>query len=54
MIPMNGWLVTKDMGNQAMNWLPAPEGDCRLVARFYGPKAPLIDGTYPMPRPVQV
>ncbi len=40
--------------NQAKNWLPSPEGDFRLVARFYGPKAKLIDGTYPMPRPVQV
>ena len=40
--------------NQAKNWLPAPEGDFRLVARFYGPKANLIDGSYPMPRPVRV
>ncbi|KKG07768.1 DUF1254 domain-containing protein [Methanosarcina sp. 2.H.A.1B.4] len=40
--------------NQVKNWLPAPAGDFRLVARFYGPKAPLIDGSYPMPRPVRV
>ncbi len=40
--------------DQAKNWLPAPEGDFRLVARFYGPKANLIDGSYPMPRPVRV
>jgi hypothetical protein len=40
--------------DQAKNWMPAPEGDFRLVARFYGPKAPLIDGSYPMPRPVRV
>lgn len=40
--------------NQAKNWLPAPEGDFRLVARFYGPKANLIDGSYPMPRLVRV
>ena len=40
--------------NQAKNWLPAPEGDFRLVARFYGPKAPLIDGSYSMPQPVRV
>jgi hypothetical protein len=40
--------------NQAKNWLPAPKEDFRLVARFYGPKAPLIDGSYPMPRPVRV
>ena len=43
-----------DDPKQAQNWLPAPEGDFRLVARFYGPKANLIDGSYPMPRPVQV
>jgi hypothetical protein len=40
--------------NHTKNWLPAPEGDFRLVARFYGPKATLIDGSYPMPRPVRV
>jgi hypothetical protein len=40
--------------DQAKNWMPAPEGDFRLVARFHGPKAPLIDGSYPMPRPVRV
>jgi hypothetical protein len=40
--------------NRVKNWLPAPAGDFRLVARFYGPKAPLIDGSYPMPRPVRV
>lgn len=38
----------------ARNWLPAPEGDFRLVARFYGPKAALIDGSYPMPRAQRV
>jgi hypothetical protein len=38
---------------RAKNWLPAPDGDFRLVARFYGPKAPLIDGTYDMPQPVR-
>lgn len=40
--------------NQAKNWLPAPDENFRLVARFYGPKAPLIDGSYPMPRPTRV
>ena len=34
---------------QAPNWLPAPDGGFRFAARFYGPDAPLIDGTYPMP-----
>ena len=39
--------------NHARNWLPAPAGDFRFTARFYGPKVPLIDGSYPMPRPQQ-
>jgi hypothetical protein len=39
--------------NHAKNWLPTPVGDFRFAARFYGPKAPLIDGSYPMPRPQQ-
>ena len=40
--------------NHVKNWLPAPKGDFRLVARFYGPNAPLIDGSYLMPQPVRV
>ncbi len=36
---------------QARNWLPTARGDgFQLAARFYGPMAPLVDGTYPMPR----
>lgn len=36
---------------QVRNWLPTAKGDnFQLAARFYGPMAPLIDGTYPMPR----
>ncbi len=31
------------------NWLPAPQGPFRFAARFYGPKSPLIDGSYAMP-----
>ena len=35
---------------QARNWLPVAKGDTfQLAARYYGPMAPLIDGTYPMP-----
>jgi hypothetical protein len=34
---------------QQRNWLPAPEGPFRFAARFYGPKAPLMDGSYTMP-----
>jgi len=33
--------------NHAKNWLPAPAGDFRFTARFYGPKAALIDGSIP-------
>ena len=39
---------------RARNWLPAPDGEFRLTARFYGPMAPLIDGSYEMPQPVRV
>lgn len=36
---------------QARNWLPTAHGDnFQLAARFYGPKAPLVDGSYKMPR----
>lgn len=36
------------------NWLPLPaEGDFQFAARFYGPMAPLIDGSYPMPEVVR-
>jgi hypothetical protein len=32
------------------NWLPSPPGGFRFIARFYGPKYSLIDGTYVMPK----
>ncbi|WP_042883169.1 DUF1254 domain-containing protein [Cupriavidus necator] len=39
---------------QARNWLPVPaQGPFRLAARFYGPTAPLVDGTYAMPQLVR-
>jgi hypothetical protein len=35
---------------QARNWLPtSATGGFQLAARFYGPMAPLIDGSYAMP-----
>jgi hypothetical protein len=40
--------------NHLKNWLPAPEGSFRFAARFYGPKMPLVDGSYKMPKPVKV
>lgn len=36
--------------DQARNWLPTARGDTfQFAARFYGPMAPLVDGSYPMP-----
>lgn len=40
--------------DQANNWLPAPAEGFRFTARFYGPYAPLVNGTYDMPRIVRV
>ena len=34
---------------QAKNWLPAPADGFRFTARYYGPYAPLVNGTYNMP-----
>lgn len=39
---------------QLQNWLPAPKGEFRFTARFYGPKMAIIDGSYKMPKPVKV
>ncbi|MGW7369388.1 DUF1254 domain-containing protein, partial [Streptomyces sp. NPDC054841] len=35
---------------EAANWLPAPPGDFRLVARLYSPKASVLEGSYRLPR----
>lgn len=40
--------------DQLKNWLPAPDGPFRMTPRFYGPKMPLIEGTYEMPKIVRV
>jgi hypothetical protein len=40
--------------DQAKNWLPAPADGFRFTARFYGPYAPLTDGSYNMPKAVKV
>lgn len=38
---------------QARNWLPTKAGEpFQFAARFYGPKAPLIDGSFNMPQAV--
>jgi hypothetical protein len=39
---------------QRRNWLPAPEDGFQFAARFYGPYAPLIDGSYNMPGVIRV
>ncbi len=39
---------------QAKNWLPAPPDGFRFAARFYGPYAPIVNGTYDMPKVVRV
>lgn len=33
----------------AANWLPAPEGDFRLVLRLYAPGRAVLDGSYEIP-----
>ena len=40
--------------DQAKNWLPAAAKGFRFTARFYGPYAPIVDGTYDMPKVVKV
>ena len=35
---------------QAKNWLPAPKEGFRFTARYYGPYAPLTNGSYNMPK----
>ena len=39
--------------DQAKNWLPAPADGFRFTSRYYGPYAPLVNGTYNMPRVVK-
>ena len=36
------------------NWLPTPKGPFFMVSRMYGPKQPLIDGTWKDPPLVEV
>jgi hypothetical protein len=39
---------------QLKNWLPTPAEGFRLTPRFYGPKYPLVDGSYDMPKIMRV
>ncbi len=44
------YIQSEDPGpEKASNWLPAPAGPFFFVARFYGPKPGLIDGTWNLP-----
>ena len=36
------------------NWLPTPKGPFFLVTRMYGPKQPLIDGSWKEPPRVEL
>lgn len=40
--------------DQAKNWLPAPKEGFRFTSRYYGPYAPLTNGTYNMPKAIKV
>jgi hypothetical protein len=40
--------------DQLKNWLPAPKDGFRFTSRYYGPYAPLTNGTYNMPKVVKV
>jgi hypothetical protein len=36
-------------GDKTSNWLPTPKGPFFFVARFYGPRSNLIDGSWSLP-----
>ncbi|MCP9836401.1 DUF1254 domain-containing protein [Cyanobium sp. N.Huapi 1H5] len=40
--------------DKASNWLPAPAGPFFFVARLYGPKDPVLKGTWKLPRLTEV
>ena len=44
--------IQKDRPADPSNWLPAPDGPFNLTMRFYGPRTPILDGSYRLP-PVQ-
>ena len=46
-------LQADDPADEAVNWLPTPEGPFTLVMRCYLPRQPILDGDYRYP-PVQV
>jgi hypothetical protein len=40
--------------DKVSNWLPAPAGPFFFVARLYGPKGPVLKGTWRLPRLMEV
>jgi hypothetical protein len=40
--------------DKTANWLPAPAGPFFFVARLYGPRPPVLQGTWTLPRLVEV
>lgn len=40
--------------DKASNWLPTPKGPFFFVARFYGPRSNLIDGSWTLPPLVEI
>jgi hypothetical protein len=42
-------LIQHDKPADTSNWLPAPAGPFNLTMRFYGPKTPVLDGSYRLP-----
>jgi hypothetical protein len=41
-------------GDKTSNWLPTPKGPFFFVARFYGPRSNLIDGSWSLPPLVEL
>ena len=39
----------KPDGQDAANWLPAPQGPFYVILRAYGPKPEMLNGTYKIP-----
>jgi hypothetical protein len=40
--------------DKASNWLPTPKGPFFFVARFYGPRPNMIDGSWTLPPLVEI
>jgi len=39
-------IIQRDKPDGTSNWLPAPADPFNLTMRFYGPKTPVLDGSY--------